>query len=56
MAAVLGQSISQLTRWLVHDPPPGVEQDALLEEVVQLLTRYLIEKPGEAGRSPSAAP
>ena len=41
MAAVLGQTTAQLTRWLVHDAPPGVDQATLLEEVVQLLKRYL---------------
>jgi len=41
MAAVLNQSTSQLIRWLVHDFPPGVEPRSLLEEVIQLLTRYL---------------
>lgn len=41
MAAVLGQTTAQLTRWMVHDAPPGLDQAALLEEVVQLLTRYL---------------
>jgi AcrR family transcriptional regulator len=41
MAAVLGQTISQLTRWLVHSPPPGVDPDTLAEEILQLLVRYL---------------
>ena len=41
MAAVLGQTTAQLTRWLVHDAPTGVDQATLLEEVVQLLRRYL---------------
>jgi len=45
MAAVLGQTTAQLTRWLVHDAPPGLSQDALLEEVVQLLVRYLRTEP-----------
>ena len=41
MALVLGQSTSQLTRWLVHDAPPGVAFDSLLDESVELLSRYL---------------
>jgi len=41
MAAVLGQTTSPLTRWLVHDPPPGVDPDALVEEMLLLLVRYL---------------
>jgi len=46
MAAVLGQATSQLSRWVVHDPPPGLDQDALLEEVLQLLLRYLQRPAG----------
>jgi hypothetical protein len=46
MAAVLGQTTAQLTRWLVHDPPAGVDHGALVEEVVQLLRRYLEKGPG----------
>jgi hypothetical protein len=42
MAAVLGQTTSQLTRWLVHDAPDRIDQQSLLEETVQLLTRYLV--------------
>ncbi len=41
MAAVLGQTTAQLTRWLVHAPPAGVKQADLLEEMVQLLVLYL---------------
>ncbi len=41
MAALLGQTIGQLTRWLVHDTPAGIDHTTLLEELVQLLTRYL---------------
>ncbi len=41
MAAVLGQTTSQLTRWLVHDAPPQVAPDALADEILQLLYRYL---------------
>lgn len=41
MAAVLGQTTTQLTRWLVHDTPPGMDQSALLEEALRLLLRYL---------------
>lgn len=41
MAAVVGQTTAQLSRWLVHDAPPGMDQAALLEETVQLLLRYL---------------
>jgi AcrR family transcriptional regulator len=41
MAAVLGRTTSQLTRWLVHDAPPELDRAMLLEEAVQLLVRYL---------------
>lgn len=41
MALVLGQATAQLVRWLVHDTPHGADQDHLLEEVLQLLVRYL---------------
>ncbi len=41
MAAVLGQATAQLTRWVVHDPPPGLDQATLREETLQLLLRYL---------------
>jgi AcrR family transcriptional regulator len=41
MAALLAQTTSQLTRWLAHDPPVGIEADTLLEETVQLLVRFL---------------
>ncbi|MDJ0764299.1 MAG: TetR/AcrR family transcriptional regulator [Myxococcota bacterium] len=41
MAAVLGQTTTQLTRWLVHDVPPTMDRATLQEEVVQLLLRYL---------------
>jgi AcrR family transcriptional regulator len=41
VAAVLGQTTAQLTRWLVHEAPAGVHQAALQEEVAQMLVRYL---------------
>ena len=41
MAHVLSHATGALTRWLVHDRPPGCDEAALVEEVVQLLTRYL---------------
>jgi AcrR family transcriptional regulator len=41
MAAVLSQTTSQLTRWLAHDAPARIDPDSLLEETVQLLTRFL---------------
>lgn len=41
MAVVLGETTAQLTRWLVHDPPAGVDPSALLDEMVELLLRYL---------------
>ncbi len=47
MALILGQATGQLCRWLVHDAPPVGEPGVLLEEVVQLLTRY-IAAPGKA--------
>jgi AcrR family transcriptional regulator len=41
ISAIMGQAISHLTRWLLHDAPPGLDRDALREETVQLLLRYL---------------
>ena len=41
MALVLEQATGQLRRWLVHDAPPVVKPGVLLEEIVQLLTRFL---------------
>ena len=41
MAAVLSQTARHLTRWLVHDAPPNLDQTTLLEEVIQLQLRYL---------------
>ena len=41
MAAVLGQTTAQLTRWLVHDAPPGLDRNVLLEEVVSMLASFL---------------
>jgi AcrR family transcriptional regulator len=41
MARVVGQATEHLTRWLVHDAPDGDDPDALAEEVVQVLVRYL---------------
>ena len=41
ISAIMGQAISHLTRWLQHDAPPGLDRDALREETVQLLLRYL---------------
>ena len=41
MAAVLGQTTAQLTRWLVHDAPPNADRAALQDEVLELLLRYL---------------
>ncbi len=41
ISAIMGQVISHLTRWLLHDAPPGLDRDALREETVQLLLRYL---------------
>ncbi len=41
MALVLGQTTAHLCRWLVHDAPPSVPAEDLLEEVVQVLVRYL---------------
>jgi AcrR family transcriptional regulator len=45
MALVLGQIASQLTRWLVHDAPPAVPFQTLLEESVELLSRYVSAAP-----------
>lgn len=41
MAAVLGQTTAQLTRWLVHDAPTALNRDALIDETVEMLARYL---------------
>lgn len=41
MAAIVATVVGQLTRWLSHDVPPGLDQDALAEEAVQILVRYL---------------
>lgn len=41
MALVLGQTLSSLTPWLVHDAPAGADLDRLTEEILQLVLRYL---------------
>jgi len=41
MAVVLGQILAHLARWLVHDAPPDLERESLLEEIVQVMVRYL---------------
>lgn len=41
ISAIMGQTISHLTRWVLHDAPPALDQNALREETVQLLLRYL---------------
>ena len=41
IAAIMGQVIGHLTRWLQHDAPSDLEQRALREETIQLLVRYL---------------
>jgi len=41
ISAIMGQAISHLTRWLQHDAPTDLDRDALQEETVQLLLRYL---------------
>jgi len=41
LSAIMGQAVSHLTRWLLHDAPPNLDRDALREETVQLLFRYL---------------
>jgi len=41
ISAIMGQAISHLTRWVLHDAPPGLDRNALREETVQLLLRYL---------------
>ncbi len=46
MAMVLGQTIAQLTRWLVHDIPTEADSDALLEETLELVVRYLSPEAG----------
>lgn len=41
MALVLGQTLSSLTPWLVHDAPADADLDMLTEELLQLVVRYL---------------
>lgn len=41
MAEVLAETMSQLTRWLVHEAPQGMDRTVLVEETVQLLVRYV---------------
>jgi len=41
MTAIMGEVISHLTRWLLHDAPKSLDRDILREETVQLLFRYL---------------
>ncbi len=41
MAAVLGQTMEQLTRWLVHDAPAELDREVLVRETVQLLVRFV---------------
>jgi hypothetical protein len=48
MAAVVAQTSSHLTRWLVHEAPEEMPQSALLEETVQLLARYLRRGPSDS--------
>lgn len=43
MALVLFQAAAHLCRWLVHDAPSAVPFEVLLEEIVQLLCRYLTD-------------
>ena len=41
ISAIMGQVIRHLTRWVLHDAPSGLDREALREETVQLLLRYL---------------
>lgn len=41
MSAVLGQTLAQLARWLVHDAPAELDREALAGETVELLVRFL---------------
>jgi len=41
ITAIMGEVISHLTRWLLHDAPKSLDRDTLREETVQLLFRYL---------------
>jgi len=41
ITAIMGEVISHLTRWLLHDAPKSLDRNALREETVQLLFRYL---------------
>lgn len=45
-ALVLVQATSALTRWLVHDAPPGLDRQAYVEEAVGLLSAHLQRRPG----------
>jgi AcrR family transcriptional regulator len=41
MAAVVSHTIGKLTRWLVHDAPPDLDREKVVEEILLLLTKYL---------------
>ena len=41
ISAIMGQTISHLSRWVLHDAPSNLNQATLREETVQLLLRYL---------------
>lgn len=41
MAAILSQTMSQMTRWLVHDAPAELGLDQLFEEAIQLFLRFI---------------
>jgi AcrR family transcriptional regulator len=46
-ARVVVQTVGQLVRWLGHDAPPTVATDAFVDELVRMLTAYLVP-PGHA--------
>lgn len=54
MAAVLSRTTAELTRWLVHEAPPGMDRAVLLDETVHLLVRYVsVSAPSRAGPRPA---
>jgi AcrR family transcriptional regulator len=43
-ARVVVQTIGQLIRWLGHEAPPAVDSRAFVEEVLEMLMRYLVRR------------
>jgi hypothetical protein len=41
MAHIMVQSTETLTRWYVHDAPPGLDKERFVDEALRLLTGYV---------------